>query len=520
MGTLDTLALIAYFLVVAAIGYRTSRTSSESAGDYFLGGRSVGWMAIGASLFASNISAEHFIGLAGSGREGGLAIGQFEWLACFILLLLGFLFAPFYLDTGVYTMPEFLERRYSPWCRRYLSGVSLLAYVFTKISVAVYAGALVLETLLGWNLYLGAFALLVSTGAYTMFGGLAAVIYTDFAQAFLLLGGGALLSWKSLVAVGGWSALKAGLDPSFFTVWHPWDHPEYPWTGILFGAPILGIWYWCTDQMIVQRTLAAKDLRDAQKATVFAGFLKLFPVFLLVLPGMAGRILMPEVPTDQLYAALVTRLLPPGIKGLVVAGLLAALMSSLSSVFNSASTLFVMDFYQKARPKASEAELVRAGRAATVALVLVGLAWIPFVSSMSKQLYLYLQSVQAYISPPIAVVFLAGVLWPRANAAGAKATLATGLLVGGTRFALEAAGKPGWVPAWFFMNFLHFACFLALVSTLVLVGVSLATEPPPAESIEFLTRRKSPEPPPLPFALRLSSWVLVGAVLALWWIFR
>lgn len=490
MHSLDIVAVAAYFVVIAAIGVWCARRNKGSSEDYFLAGHGVGWAAIGASLFASNISAEHFLGLAGSGATSGLAVGQFEWLACLILILLGWLFVPFYLRTGVFTMPEFLERRYSSPCRLYLSAVSLVAYVFTKVSVAVYAGALVLETVLGWDKWVGAVALLLATGAYTVFGGLMAVIYTDFVQAFVLIGGATALTWLAVAKVGGPAAMVSQLDPSFLSVWHPVDHPDFPWTGILLGAPILGVWYWCTDQMIVQRTLAARGVADARKATVFAGYLKLLPVFVLVAPGMAGHLLYPEVEPDRLYAAMVHGLLPPGLKGLVVAGLLAALMSSLSSVFNSASTLVVMDFYKRLWPDAPDARLVRVGQVSTLVLVGVGLAWLPLVEAMSTQLYLYLQSVQAYISPPIAVVFLGGVLWRGANATGALATLLVGACLGAVRFGAEVALKLGAIQGGPLaelakVNFLHFAVGLAIVSVVLLVGVSRATGGPTKEALEI-----------------------------------
>lgn len=519
MSAPDLAVLALYFVLIALVGWRCSRNSREDSGAYFLGGSNIGWLAIGASLFASNISAEHFIGLAGSGAAGGLAVGQFEWLACLILLLLGWLFVPFYLKTGVFTMPEFLETRYNSACRTYLASVSLLAYVFTKISVAVYAGALVLQTILGWNLWLGATLLIVATGIYTVFGGLRAVIYTDLLQAGILILGAALLTWLALDKVGGVSVLLAELPSGYFNLWKPITHPDFPWTGILFGAPILGIWYWCTDQMIVQRTLAAKNLDQARKATIFAGFLKLLPVFVLVLPGLAGRVLYPQTPPDQIYVTLVHNLLPVGIRGLVVAGLLAALMSSLSSVFNSSSTLVVMDFYRKWRPQASEKQLVRAGQLATVLLVLMGLAWLPLIGLMSEQLYLYLQSVQAYISPPIAAVFLVGLLWRRANGTAAITTLLTGFGLGALRFGAEIFVKlgwlqDGWLHAYASFNFLHFAVFLFGVSVSILVLISLLWQDPPTAPLQladgtggFDSQRS------LNLAL---SGLLVLAVLALW----
>lgn len=528
MGTLDVTMLVVYFAAVFAVGFWASRSSQDSSQSYFLSGRSVGWMAIGASLFASNISAEHFIGLAGSGASSGLAVGQFEWLACFVLLLLGWLFVPFYLRVGVFTMPEFLERRYNKHCRTYLSGVSLIAYVFTKISVALYACAIVLETVLGWNIWVGAVVLIVATGIYTLMGGLRAVIYTELFQAFVLICGGLIVTVLAVTKVGGLGPLMDGVPDHFFNLWKAADHPDFPWTGILFGAPILGVWYWCTDQMIVQRTLAARSIDEAQRGTIFAGFLKLLPVFILVLPGIAGRILYPEVPADHIYATLVNDLLPTGIKGIVIAALLAALMSSLAAVYNSSSTLVVMDFYKPARPQASEKELVRAGQVATVVLVAAGFVWLPFVGKMSEQLFVYLQSVQAYISPPIAAVFLIGLLWRRVNAAGALTTLLVGFVLGALRFVAEIGKKSdaGWVQwepiMWYAsINFLHVAILLFAISVAVLVLVSLLTGPPTARNLEVFagasaaaidtTHRKSSATANIALSI-----LLVVIVLAMW----
>lgn len=495
MHLLDVLMVVAYFGACAVIGYWASRRSTKSSQEYFLSGRDVGWLAVGASLFSANISAEHFIGLSGSGAASGLAVGQFEWIACFVLLLLGWLFVPFYLRTGVFTMPEFLERRYNPACRGYLSAVSLLAYVFTKISVALYAGALVFREVLNWNIYLGAAVLIVATAIYTIAGGLRAVIYTELMQAFVLIGGAAVLTWIAVDKAGGISELVSATNPEYFNLWKPATHPDFPWTGILFGAPILGIWYWCTDQMIVQRTLAAKDLAHARGGTIFAGFLKLLPVLILVLPGIAGAKLFPDIDvtrnSDGIYPRLVNELMPIGLKGLLIAALLAALMSSLSAVYNSSSTLVVMDFYTKLRPGASEREKVRAGQVSTVALVVLGFAWLPFLADMSKHLFVYLQSVQAYVSPPIAAVFLMGLLWKRANGSGALAALLVGFVLGAARFVAEVAARgesPTWLSnaavQWFVReNFLHFAAYLFVVSVVVHALVSLATAPPKAANL-------------------------------------
>lgn len=534
MHILDYGFVALYFILVAGIGVWSSRKSLDSSNSYFLGGRSIGWMAIGASLFSSNISAEHFIGLAGTGAESGLAVGQFEWLACFILLLLGWLFVPFYLKTGVFTMPEFLEQRYNAHCRTYLSAISLIAYIFTKVSVAVYAGALVLKTIMGWDMYTGAIILVVATGIYTMFGGLRAVIYTDFFQAGVLIIGGVVLTGLAIMKVGGWGVMTSQVPSEFFNLWKVASHPDFPWTGILFGAPILGIWYWCTDQMIVQRTLAANNVEEARRATVFAGFLKILPVFILVLPGVAGHILYPNIKPDTMYATMVNELLPIGIKGLVVAALLAALMSSLSAVFNSSSTLIVMDFYKKWYPQATEKRLVLMGQIATVVLVVAGLLWIPFIGMMSNQLYIYLQSVQAYISPPIAAIFLLGILWKRVNGKGALAALLSGFILGAARFVCELGVKAQWagfdvqaIQYFATINFLHFAIILFAISVFVTVVVSLVTAPPqPEKLVMFEKVAAAPEvkltdeqAAQLAKSRRLNvglSLLLVGIVLACW----
>ena len=524
MAVLDIVFLIMYFMVLGGIGYWSSKRSLDSTKSYFLAGGNIGWIAIGASLFASNISAEHFIGLAGSGAAGGMAVGQFELLACFCLLILGWVFVPLYLRTGVFTMPEFLENRFNPQCRTYLSAISLIAYVFTKISVSVYAGALVLDVVLGWNIWTGAVILIVATGIYTVFGGLRAVVYTHLFQAIILIGGGIVLTAIAISKVGGFGALTQGAAPGFLNLWKGMNHPDFPWTGILFGAPILGIWYWCTDQMIVQRTLAARNLSEAHRGTLFAGALKLLPIFILVLPGIAGGMLFKDVVPNKIYATMVNELLPIGVKGLMVAALLSALMSSLASVFNSSSTLITMDFYKKYRPNASEKQLVRFGQLATVVLVFVGLLWIPFIGVISNQLFIYLQSVQAYIAPPIAVVFLLGVSWRRLNGKGALASLLGGFALGALRFVVETGVKSGWITWQPFVklasiNFLHFAILLAAICSVIMVVVSLFTAPPTEDKLGIFAKRATERIAESHKAHGINvmlSVLLVVAVLAIW----
>ena len=533
-GPFDLVVVVLYFAILFGISWWSAKFKKEESADYFLAGRDVGWLAIGASLFASNIGSEHLVGLAGTGAASGLAVGHFEWLACLILLLLGWLFVPFYLRSGVYTMPEFLERRYNAASRWYLTTVSIVAYVLTKISVTLYAGAIVVREVTGLGMWTSATVIVLATGAYTIAGGLRAVIYTEVMQTFVLIMGSLLLTVLGLQAVGGWSGLQASVPADFFSMWKPSDHPAFPWTGIVFGAPILGVWYWCTDQAIVQRVLAARNVTEARRGSIFAGFLKILPVFIFVLPGIIAAALYSDIrggAADQAFPALVTRLLPVGLKGLVIAGMLAALMSSLASVFNSCSTLLTWDVYRKLKPGASETQLITVGRVATGVLVVLGLAWIPFMKYISSQLYIYLQSVQAYIAPPIAACFLLGLFFRRLNGTGAMAALCTGFVLGALRLILELSNglsktglADGTVWAWIAeINFLHFAVLLFAVCTVVLVGVSALTPAPAEEQIAGISWGGGAAAPPLPGEARgrrrdIALSLTLAALLGVLWI--
>ena len=498
LDSVDYIVIAAYFLVVFGIAaWATIKEKvNASSSDYFLGGKNVGWFVIGASLFASNIGSEHLVGLAGSGAKSGVAVGQFEILAGFMLLLLGWVFVPFYVRSGVFTMPEFLEKRYSSGARSYLSWMSIVAYVLTKISVTIAAGGIVFEAI-GINFWTGAIIVVVATGIYTIFGGLKAVLYTDMIQMFVLIGGSLAVTAFGLSKLGGWGELQATVGDGFFDMWQPIDHPDFPWTGILFGAPILGMWYWCTDQYIVQRVLSAKNIENARKGTIFGGFLKMLPVFLFVIPGVIAYALSQKGvfaldDKDQALIVMVKNMVPIGLRGLVIAGLLAALMSSLSSVFNSCSTLFTIDVYKRWKPETSEKKLVVIGQIATVIMVGIGLAWIPFMENVSDQLFVYLQSVQGYIAPPITAVFLLGIFFKRLNHKGAMAALLTGLVLGATRFILELNKDElsGFLLDFATINFLHIAIFLFIICSTVLIVVSLMTEAPPAEKTDGITYEK------------------------------
>jgi len=533
LAAADWAIIAVYFVIVFAVALWSAwqeKTRQTPAG-YFLAGRNVGWFVIGASMFASNIGSEHLVGLAGSGFDSGVAVGQFEVQASIMILILAWVFIPFYIKSGVYTMPEFMERRYGPAARWYLAVIAIVGYVLTKISVTIFAGALVFETLMGIPFWTGALIVVVATGVYTIFGGMRAVLYTDMFQMFVLIGGSLAVTVMGLGAIGGWSELREIAGPSFFSMWQPMTHPDFPWTGILFGAPILGVWYWCTDQFIVQRVLSAPNIRQARSGAIFAGFLKQLPLFLFVIPGViafalaeSGKLQL-DTP-DQALPALMGTLLPVGIRGLVVGGLLAALMSSLSSVFNSCSTLVTWDIYKKLHPNASERHLVWVGQISTAALVGLGLLWIPLMKSISGQLYTYLQSVQGYISPPITAVFLLGVFWKRINAQGAITTLVTGFLLGMLRLVAELSKKhlaDGWLKDYAEVNFLHFSIGLFIICCATLILVSLATPQPSLARLRNLTFQTVPENPVMReksrirlvhVGLSLAILAIIGAVWA------
>ncbi|MDB9854406.1 sodium:solute symporter [Candidatus Marinimicrobia bacterium] len=528
-----------YLLLIIGIGLYVSRKRSNTS-EYFLADRNVGWFVIGSALFASNIGSEHLVGLAGTGFDSGIAVAQFEILASLILLLLGWFFVPYYLNSKVSTTPEFLERRFSPAARWYLSIISIFAYVVTKIAVTIAAGGIVFEGLMGIDFWTGAFLIVILTGIYTVLGGLKAVVYTETIQAVILLIGSTATLIYGLNAVGGWDQMVSTAGPGFMNIWKPADHPDFPWTGVIFGAPILGIWYWCTDQNIVQRVLSAKNISEARKGTIFAGFLKLTPLFLFVIPGVIAFCLtQPGVPEgvrldlaskDSALPELVKTLLPSGLKGMVGAALLAALMSSLASVFNSASTLVTLDIYQKLYPNSEEKQLVRFGQLTTIALVAIGLAFIPLIDNFGDTLFVSLQAIQAMVAPPIAAVFLFGIFFKRLNKEGALSSLGVGFVFGMGRFILTNVGietTPGSLLDLFLnVNFLHFAFYLFVLCTIVLFIVSYSTPGPALENVKGLTYEKKEASEKLTFESvqnmtkgvedRIYSLLLVVCVVLVW----
>ena len=594
MELLDWAMILGYFALLAGVVVFTmKRKKIETGEDLFLGGRSVGWLAIGASIFAANIGSEHLIGLAGSGAMAGLSQSHWEFHA-WVLVMMSWVFLPFYYNSGVSTMPEFLERRFGARARWILSLVSLAAYVLTKISVTVFAGALFFEVMMPEmqitvggtvisSFWIGAVSTVVLAGLYSSIGGLSAVVYTDLVQTGIILAGTLSVTGFALYHLGhsgavlpggetaqgmadGWQVLKATIKSTGnveqFGLWHALSHNAFPWLGVVVASATIGVWYWCTDQFIIQRTLAAKNLTNARRGAIWGGFLKLAPVFLFLVPGMLGfalhhnavkigdksftitakeyelnveggkpvvetiggktvekvyvdnggtrrgfvvvdekeslladgrvrndvayaktskdgkvRYCRRDIDSDKVFPTLVQNLLPKGFRGLVVAGMIAALMSSLASLFNSVSTLFTVDVYQKLRPETTQRRLVQIGRVTTVSMTVLGLLWLPIMKSIAGGgLYKYIQAVQSFLAPPIVAVFVLGLFWKRMNLKGAVWGLSVGFILGMAKLAANAiwGGDEGcaFIPDFYFSGIL-----LALSIGIVVVASLMAPAP-------------------------------------------
>ncbi|NWI94794.1 SC5AA protein, partial [Pitta sordida] len=539
----DLVVVVAYFALNVGVGIWSScRVTRNTVSGYFLAGRDMAWWPIGASLFASSEGSGLFIGLAGTGAAGGIAVAGFEWNATYALLALAWVFVPLYISSGIVTMPEYLQRRFGgERIRMYLSSLSLLLSIFTKISTDLYSGALFVQVCLGWDLYLSTVLMLLVTGLYTIAGGLAAVIYTDALQTLIMVLGAAVLAVKAFNEIGGYpnleeayfKAVPSTIIPNTTChlpradAMHLFRDPvsgDLPWTGMTFGLSIMATWYWCTDQVIVQRSLSAKSLSHAKAGSILASYLKMLPLFVIIMPGMISRVLYPDsvacVDPEECtrvcgtavgcsniaYPKLVVELMPSGLRGLMIAVMMAALMSSLTSIFNSSSTLFTMDIWRKLRPGASDRELLFVGRAVTVVLVALSVVWIPILQSSSGgQLYVYIQAVTSYLAPPVTAVFVLAVFWPRANEQGAFWGLMVGLVLGLARLGLELAhptprcGVPDQRP-WLLtdIHYLHFAVLLATATAAVVVGGSLLTPPLPPAQLKDLTWWTLSQEPPQP----------------------
>ncbi|XP_062820748.1 sodium/myo-inositol cotransporter 2 [Anolis carolinensis] len=532
LEAVDIAVLVLYFVFVLAVGlWSMWKTKRSTVKGYFLAGGEMVWWPVGASLFASNVGSGHFIGLAGSGAASGIAATAYEWNGMFCVLVMAWLFLPIYIAAGVTTMPEYLQRRFGgKRIQIFLAILYLFIYIFTKISVDMYAGALFIQQALHWDLYVAVIGLLVITAIYTVAGGLAAVIYTDTLQTVIMLAGALTLMGFSFAKVGGLEDLQkryfqavtsqrdgngtCGLPrEDAFHIFRDPVTSDLPWPGVLVGMTIPSLWYWCTDQVIVQRSLAAKSLPHAKGGALLASYLKILPLFMMVFPGMISRILFPDLVacadpeicqricnnpagcSDIAYPKLVIELLPIGLRGLMMSVMVAALMSSLTSIFNSASTIFTMDLWRHFRPLSSEWELMVVGRVFVLLLVAISILWIPLVqASQGGQLFIYIQTISSYLQPPVAVVFILGCFWKRTNEKGAFCGLVVGMAMGVIRMVLDfvflppQCGEPDRRPAVVKdVHYLYFSMILSLVSLVVVVAVSLWTEPPPQERISRLT---------------------------------
>lgn len=520
----DIIIICVYFLLVFVIGFYFSATH-KSLTDYFLAGRNLPWFIVGASMFTSNISSEHYIGLAGSGYDYGVAVGNFELSACILLIMLAWVFAPHYLKLGIFTTPEYIERRYNSACRWYLSVISIAAYIVTKISVTLLAGGIVLMQVMGWDLYTSCLVIVLTTGIYTVAGGTEGIARAQLFQMFVMIAGAAALTIIGLIKVGGIGGLIEKLPAEHFEIFKPADHPEFPWPGMVIGTLIIGFWYWNTDQFIVQRALTAKNTDEARRGILFTGFLKLLPVFILVMPGLIAHALYPDIASNQAYATLLFNILPSGFKGLVVAALLAALMSSLAACFNTSSTLFTFDIYKKLYPNANEFILVNVARIATIILVVFGIIWVPFINSISDHLFIYLQSVQAYLAPPIVVIFILGFFWRRATARAAFRVLIIGALLGLLKFILEIINRfnDGEIYLQFIaeMNFLYYSMMIFVICMILMIVLSYLDQAPDKEKTEpliFKFKEASIVTSKRWKADVIGSIVLLCCVFLVWWI--
>ena len=519
MAFLDWIVIGVFTIALIGIVLWVVSQKNNNSADYFLGGKDATWIAIGASIFASNIGSEHLIGLAGAGASSGMAMAHWE-IQGWMILLLGWVFVPFYTRSMVYTMPEFLERRFNKESRTILSVISLISYVLTKVAVTVYAGGLVFQQVFGidelWGIdffWIAAIGLVIITALYTIFGGMKSVLYTSVLQTPILLLGSLIILVLGLKALGGWDEMMAAC--SVKTVNQYGDHmtnlmrdlrdPDFPWLGALVGSAVIGFWYWCTDQFIVQRVLSGKNEKEARRGTIFGAYLKLLPVFLFLIPGMIAYAMSTKGVTlangetfvlstpDAAFPTLVATILPAGVKGLVVCGILAALMSSLASLFNSSAMLFTIDFWKRLKPETPEKQLVTIGQIATVVIVILGILWIPIMRSVGDVLYAYLQDVQSVLAPGIASAFLLGICWKRASAKGGMWGLLSGIIIGLTRLGAKiyysnvTDASDCWFKAVFFdFNWLYFCGVMLVFCCLVVIAVSLVTEAPDEKKIQGL----------------------------------
>ena len=484
LGSIDLSIVILYLVFIVTLGLRFAK-KSKSAEDYFLGGRAFTWPLVGLSLYASNMSSATLIGLAGSAYATGISVYNYEWMAAVVLVFFTIFFLPYYLRSQVYTMPEFLERRFDVRSRYIFSGITLIGTIIIDTAGSLYAGALVVKLIFPQiPMWQSIVTIALFSGLYTIAGGLAAVVFTDAIQAILLTIGAMMISVIAFFKIGSWSAVTAVTPPEMLSLVQPLNDSFLPWLGLFTGVPLLGFYFWCNNQFMVQRVLGAKDVNHGRWGALLAGLLKLPVIFIMVLPGTMARVLYPaaENPAiqnnpDLVFPTLMFDLLPVGILGLVAAGLIAAIMSSIDSTLNSASTLVTMDFFKKLRPKTTSTQLTWAGRIFTGIFMVLAAAWAPNIENFPS-LWQYLQTMLGYIAPPIVACFLMGLFWKRANGPGAFAALIVGFGVGILDIILRVADIPVWFTE---LHFLYLATIRLVICVATIFIVSLATAPPPPE---------------------------------------
>jgi SSS family solute:Na+ symporter len=505
LATIDLAIVGLYLVAMMVLGLALARSNRDQE-DFFLAGRSMTWPLVGFSLLATNFSSSGLIGFAGDAYATGISVYNYEWMAALVLIVFALFILPSLLRSRVYTLPEFLELRYSRGIRLYLAALQLFLGVVLGAGSMLYAGSLVLTMVFAgvpvWALIAGLGAV---TGIYAISGGLRAVMITDLVQGILLIGASLLIAIFAFDAAGGWQAVMAAAPPEKLSLVRPADDPGVPWTGLLTGLPLLGLYYWTTNQTVVQRALAARSIEQGQWGALFCAFLKLFPLFIMVLPGTAALVLYPDLPrADLVYPTLMFDLLPAGLLGLALAGFLAALMSSLDSSLSSSATLVTMDFVRLRWPQLSGRALLRIGRIASVLLLLFAILWAPQIARFDS-LFKYIQMIMSYAAGPVVLLFLAGIFWPRANRAGAAAAVVTGLAAAAIIFvAREVTGSIDW-------HFLAVGPAVFVASAVAMVAASLATPPPDRATIAPLLFTAHPFCPQRP-AWQDPRWQAVGIV--------
>lgn len=492
----DLAIIVAYLAGILAVGVLSVRWKKMTGEAYFLAGRSLGWVMIGAALFASNISTIHLVGLAASGYNEGLVWGNFEWMAAFTLVILSLFFAPFYFRNKIETLPEYLERRFNAAARSFLAFMAILGALFIHIGMSLYAGATVFQQFFGVDVVTSILIISIVTGIYTVLGGLKAVVVTETIQTVLLIGGSILVTALAIAAlpdqgIGTMAEFQAKLRPQQLSMVWTDNSVGLAWYSVLLGYPVLGIWYWCTDQTIVQRVLAARSEHDAQIGPLFAGFIKVLPVFILVLPGVIGYVLFGDRIGDnanQVLPMLIQELVPTGLRGLISAGLLAALMSTIAAALNSCATLFAVDIVARVRPSTTDAAQVRIGRWSAVVVMLLAMLWSTQGDKFSS-IFEAVQEIGAALAPAITTVFLWGVFWRRGTAQAAVTTLVFGFLMGATAFVLDFKDASGYklITDGWGIPFMLQAFLMTMICSAVFFAVSKITPPPPAAKIDGLT---------------------------------